>query len=73
VTSQAPPERVTKEIKAYASRALNGRFGRNEKRWARHGSMGWLWDNDEVYSVIRYVVREQGVPMSLYIDPSFED
>ena len=65
-----PPESVTKELKAYASRALNQRFGRKEKRWARHGSMKWLWTDDEVYSVIQYVVHEQGRPMALYVHPN---
>jgi REP element-mobilizing transposase RayT len=62
LTARKAPEMVTKELKAYASRALNQRFGRKEKRWARHGSTKWLWSDDEVYGAIQYVGHEQGPP-----------
>jgi REP element-mobilizing transposase RayT len=72
VTAPAPPESVTRELKAYATRALNQRFGRKDKRWARHGSMMWLWDDVKLHGAVRYVVQEQGAPMALYAHPSFE-
>jgi REP element-mobilizing transposase RayT len=68
VEAEAPPEKVMNDFKAYASRALNGCEGeeRGRKRWARHGSTRWLWKDQDVREAIRYVVEEQGTPMSVF-------
>lgn len=63
------PEKIMNEFKSYASREL-GRFasdGLNRKRWARHGSTRWLWNDQDVREAIRYVVEEQGEPMALFV------
>ena len=69
VESKARPEIVMKDFKAYASRGLNrlGRDGPDRKRWARHGSTQWLWEDREVQEAVRYVVEEQGEPMALFV------
>jgi REP element-mobilizing transposase RayT len=68
LTAKIPPQEATRKLKAYASRALNERFGRREKRWATHGSMVWLWDPHRLDSAMEYVVRGQGRPMALYVN-----
>ena len=69
VESDVPPERMLNEIKSYASRALNllrcDELGR--KRWARHGSTRWLWNDREVGAAIKYVVESQGEPMAVFV------
>jgi REP element-mobilizing transposase RayT len=68
VEAAVRPERVMNAFKAYASRRLN-RLGIDHvdrKRWARHGSMRWLWSDDDVRAAIRYVVDGQGQPMEVY-------
>jgi len=68
VEAEAEPERVMNDLKAYASRCLN-RAGIDEpdrKRWARHGSTRWLWEQESISAAIRYVVDEQGEPMAVY-------
>jgi len=62
VESEAEPERVMNDVKAYASRCLNqARLDEpGRKRWARHGGTRWLWKPTHVSAAIRYVVDEQG-------------
>ena len=57
------------DFKAYASRALNRLDGDGpaRKRWARHGSTRWLWNDQEVGEATRYVVDEQGEPMAFLL------
>jgi REP element-mobilizing transposase RayT len=68
VEAEAPPERVMNDVKSYASRRLNRTDldGPARKRWARHGSTRWLWKSEHVSEAIRYVVDEQGDPMSVF-------
>jgi REP element-mobilizing transposase RayT len=68
VQAGAAPEAVMTTFKGYASRALNqlGIDGEDRRRWARHGSTRYLWTRDEVFSVIHYVVCEQGAPMAVF-------
>ena len=68
VEAEVPPERVMGDLKAYASRRLNGmRLDEpNRKRWARHGSTRWLWTPQQVSAAIQYVVAEQGDGMSVF-------
>jgi hypothetical protein len=66
VAAQQGPEDVLSKLKAYASRALNRRFGRRLKRWARHGSTQRLWSPLEVDLAMDYLLRQQGKPMEVY-------
>jgi REP element-mobilizing transposase RayT len=63
------PERLMNEFKSYASRELNrlDRDGPDRKRWARHGSTRWLWNDQDVQKAIQYVIEEQGEPMALFV------
>jgi REP element-mobilizing transposase RayT len=68
VEAEARPERIMNDLKAYASRCLNG-IGLdqpNRKRWARHGSTKWLWKREDVSTAIRYVVEGQGDVMAVF-------
>ena len=63
------PERIMNEFKSYASRALNQLTseGPDRKRWARHGSTRWLWNDEDVRHALQYVIEEQGEPMALFV------
>ena len=69
VEAEVGPEKVMNDFKSYASRGLNhmGRDGHDRKRWARHGSTRWLWKDQDVREAIRYVIEEQGEPMTVFI------
>ena len=68
VGTEVIPERIMADFKTYASRNLNrlGLDGPTRKRWARHGSTRWLWKPHQVSAAMRYVVGEQGEPMSVF-------
>ena len=68
VAAAKTPERVMNGLKAYASRALNaaGFDGQGRKRWTRHGSTRYLWDEKAVEQAVAYVVDEQGEPTRVY-------
>jgi REP element-mobilizing transposase RayT len=69
VEADVRPEKLMNEFKSYASRELNrlGRDGPGRRRWARHGSTRWLWEDGDVHKALRYFVEEQGEPMALFI------
>lgn len=66
------PDVVLAHMKARATVAL-GRSGidgaRVHKRWARHGSTRMLWDVADLAPAVDYVVRQQGEPMVVYVNP----
>jgi len=63
------PEFVMNTFKAYASRRLNvaSRCEIARKRWSRHGSTRWLWNEQDVRAALQYVVEEQGEPMAVFV------
>ena len=65
----AKPERMLIDLKAYASRKLNelGLDPPEAKRWARHGSTRYIWDDRYLAAAIRYVIDDQGEPMASYL------
>ena len=69
VSAEVRPEVALGKLKAYASRALNKRFGRRARYWARDGSTRWLWNPREVDDVVEYVLDRQGVRMEAYENP----
>ncbi|MCB1020585.1 MAG: hypothetical protein H6509_06285 [Bryobacterales bacterium] len=68
LTTATKPEVVLGKVKSFASRALNKRFGKKQRRWATHGSTVWLWDPRRLDRAVDYVVRGQGSPMQLYVN-----
>ena len=70
VTAPLPVDKVMGELKAYASRALNGQSGYRKRRWARHASTGWLMNDVRLRRAMDYVILEQGKPMALYVNPT---
>jgi REP element-mobilizing transposase RayT len=62
VQGATSPERMMQAFKAYASRKL----GTRRKRWTRHGSTRYLWNEDDVKAAVRYVLEGQGKPMATY-------
>ena len=71
VSAQAAPERVLRDVKAHASRALDrtGLDNLVRHRWTHHGSTRYLWKEEHVGAAMHYVVREQGVPMAVWENP----
>ncbi|MCX6646304.1 MAG: transposase [bacterium] len=69
VSASAEPEKIMNDFKAYASRALSqaGYDSKDRKRWARHGSTEYLWDEKAMENVYNYVVYKQGEAMELYV------
>jgi len=69
VEAEARPERIMNDFKSYASRRLNDLSAdpSNRKRWARHGSTRWLWNDQSVREAIRYVAEKQGEPMEVFV------
>lgn len=69
VEADCDPRKITADLKAYASRALNrsGLDGSRKRRWTRGGSGRRLPDEDARSQGIRYVVEEQGVPMEIFV------
>jgi REP element-mobilizing transposase RayT len=69
VEAEVRPEKIMTEFKAYASRELNrlGSDAPDRKRWARHGSTRWLFEDQDVLEALRYVIEEQGEPLALFV------
>jgi REP element-mobilizing transposase RayT len=69
VESEARPERIMNDLKAYASRSLHrlGPGAAERRYWAYHGSTRWLWRDQEARAAVRYVVEEQGEPMAVFV------
>jgi REP element-mobilizing transposase RayT len=67
--AETRPERSMNEFKSYASRELNRLTSErpDRKRRARHGSTRRLWKDEDVMHALRYVIDEQGKPMSLFV------
>ena len=71
VRAEATPEKVMGDWKAYASRRLN-ESGFDEparKRWTRHGSTEYLWEDRHVEGAVQYVLHGQGQPMAVFPGP----
>jgi REP element-mobilizing transposase RayT len=68
VEAEIPPERVMIDFKAYADSHLNlvGLDEPGRKRWARDGTVRWLWNRHDVAAAIQYVVWKQGERMSVF-------
>ncbi|MCX6645358.1 MAG: transposase [bacterium] len=69
VSANTEPEKIMKDFKAYSSRALNnsGFDTKDRRRWTRHGSTEYLWNEREMENVLNYIVHMQGEPMKLYV------
>jgi REP element-mobilizing transposase RayT len=66
----AAPERVMTDLKAFASKKLNG-GGPRMRWWARHGSTRYLWGRKALQGAIVYVYEGQGAPMARYVNPEW--
>lgn len=68
VQASEEPERVMTDLKGYSSRALNdaGIEANGRKRWARHGSTRYLWNEEQLQAALHYVIHEQGEPMAVF-------
>jgi REP element-mobilizing transposase RayT len=73
VSAEETPERVMNSFKAYASRKLSelGLDSPTRKRWARHGSTRYLNGDKNISAAIRYIVDDQGDPMSVFEERLF--
>jgi REP element-mobilizing transposase RayT len=66
VSAAVTPERVMNDLKSYGSRRLNeaGFDTKDRKRWTRHGSTRYVWNEDGLLDACDYVLNRQGTPMS---------
>ncbi len=66
VASDAEPEKVMNDFKAYATRRLRDAslVSSDQKVWTRHGSTRYLWDQSAVQAAKRYVLDQQGGPLA---------
>ena len=69
VSAITEPDKIIRDFKAYSSRALNeaGLDSKDRKRWTRHGSTEFLWNEVDMEYVFNYIVHMQGEPMMLYV------
>ncbi len=68
VQAETEPETILGRLKARASQQLT-RCGidlAGRRRWTRHGSTKYLWQEEAVGTVIEYVVERQGEKMAVY-------
>ncbi len=70
VTSEEDGEKIMNDFKAYASRALNKRGEKRNKRWARHGSIRRITNRGQLVKAIQYVIEGQGEPMAVWPLPN---
>ena len=69
VSGDAKPERMMRDFKAYATRAIkNCVSGKTafKKYWTRHGSTKYLWTKENLAAGTDYVKNRQGRIMSLW-------
>ena len=72
ISADCKPERVMNDLKVYVSRAL-GKTGwdpESRRRWSRHGSTKYLWNDEHLLNATSYVLNGQGEPMETYRDPN---
>ena len=68
VSSNAKPEKIMSDFKAYAGRRLKEQLREpaDFKRWTQHGSTRYLWTEEQVADKIEYVLNGQGAPLTVY-------
>ena len=71
INASEKPEIILNTFKAYATRNLNKKTI-IKKRWTRHGSTRYLWNVESVEAAIKYVIEEQGEPMTVFEDKNRE-
>lgn len=56
-------------FKAYASRGLNSARldSPDRRRWTRHGSTVYLFEEDSAADAVGYAGHAQGEPMAVYV------
>ncbi|MCC6909210.1 MAG: transposase [Phycisphaerales bacterium] len=57
--SDAAPETVMEQFKAWCSRRLNEMSGHSRKWWTPHGSTRWINDEASLEAAIEYVLNRQ--------------
>jgi len=64
-------EQTMTEFKAYATRSLVAAHPQEakRKRWSRHGSTRYVFDDKGLEAVVRYVIEGQGEAMAVYCRP----
>ncbi len=72
VKSTYTPEKTLTKLKSCASKSLNLYFKNlnpiHQARpyWSRHGSTRYVFDHEPIFPVMKYIIDEQGTPMSFY-------
>jgi valyl-tRNA synthetase len=66
VSGDASPEKMMNDFKAYATRHLReaGLVSADAKVWSRHGSMPYLWKEEDIAGAVDYTLHRQGENLS---------
>lgn len=57
--TETPPKKIRSDLKAYTTRLLKSLDSRRANWWAERGSIRWVFTDDELKSVITYVLDGQ--------------
>jgi hypothetical protein len=68
IGSEAKPERILADFKAYSTRAFRRTGGIPQRRrfWSDHGSTRYLWKEHALKAAVDYVLNRQGARMACY-------
>jgi REP element-mobilizing transposase RayT len=74
VAGDVTTKKMLNDFKAYASRRLTeaGFDTRERRRWTRHGSTKYIWDDAYLQNAANYALNEQGERMEWYASPDVE-
>ena len=74
VPGDPDPDSMLRDVKAYASRALNEKWKKPASRtwWTESGSKRKLPDHPAVVAGVRYIANQEK-PLALWIEPAFEE
>lgn len=71
IQSEHRAEKVTSDLKAWCTRRLREAGFDLPKVWTRQASTVYVWRHEKLIEKARYIIQDQGRPMSVYIDPQF--
>ena len=75
VKAPKDPKKIAVSFKAYATRYLKQQFPElhREKFWSSGAATEHLFDSNNLFRTMQYVIEDQGRKMALYCDPIYGD
>jgi REP element-mobilizing transposase RayT len=62
----AAPERMLQRLKAISTQRLHEAGLDRKKIWGKSGSTVYLWNEEQLYHAVEYVLRGQGMPLECW-------